>query len=133
MIQQRRLAASLPIPWRDARSRQRVTHSAAQFTAYFLLGLTVVSLLIWLNLLLASKTAALKNQIENVQAQCTLEEQKIAEAMREIASHTSLPRAASYARSHGYTSRPHVVYLSMTEVSPDQSIAAAQGSLVTAQ
>jgi len=126
MIQQRRLATSLPIPWRDARSRRQVTHSAAQFTAYFLLGLTVVSLLIWLNLLLASKTAALKNRIENVQAQCTLEEQKIAEAMREIASHTSLPQMASYARNHGYTFRPRVMYLSMTEGSQEQSIAAAQ-------
>ena len=103
-----------------------MVHSAAQFTCYFLLGLTAVSLLIWFYLFLASKTAALQKRIDSLREQCTIEEQRIAESVRKIASATSIEQAETHAQSRGFTSHPRVVYVNLTEEEQgEQSLAAA--------
>ena len=136
MIQRRPFPSpsSLPFPGQDRRPRQRVIRSAAQFTWYFLLGLTAVSLLIWFSLSLAARTAVLEKRIDNLQEQCRTQEQRNAELVRKIATETSIQQVESYALSQGLTHRPRIVYVSLTEVSlieekpGAQSLAAASGS-----
>lgn len=134
MIQRQPFPSSSLLPWQEHSTRQRVIHSAAQHTWYFLLGLTVVSLLIWLNLFLASETAALRMQIEVVQEKCAAQEQINAELVREIASATSIEQVEAYARNQGFIRSPRILYLALSEeeLGP-QGLAAASGSLTTPQ
>jgi len=104
-----------PLSWRNRRPRQRVIHSAAQVTWCFLLGLSVVSLLIWLNLFLASRTAALEVKIQEIRKQCQEQEWKNTQLMRRVALETNIEQVENYARSHGFTLPPRVEYLALTE------------------
>jgi len=113
MIQRRAFSEPLAFPVQDLRPRQRVIRSSAQVAWYYLLGLVTVSLLVGLNVFLASETAMLKQQIRQVQEQCKKQEQRNAALRRQIALNTNINEVEEYALQQGFVPYPRIVYLDM--------------------
>lgn len=115
MIQRQPFPQPLLFPVQDLRLRQRVIHSAAQATRYYLLALIIMGLLMGFNIFLAGEKAALKQQLIQVQKQCQKQEQRNANLRRQIALSTNIEEVEKYALQQGFIPYPRIVYLDTDE------------------
>jgi len=99
------------LTWQVSRTRMRVVHAGAQYALYFGLGLTVVSMLIGLNVFLASQTVALRSSIRELDVAADQMLFETAELGTWIAGQTSIYEIDLYSATQGYSEADRFLYV----------------------
>jgi len=99
------------LTWQVSRTRMRVVHAGAQYALYFGLGLAVVSMLIGLNVFLASQTTAMRADIRKLTEAADQVLWENADISAYIAEQTSIHQIDLYAIDHGYAEADRFLYV----------------------
>ena len=128
------------LTWQVSRTRMRVVHAGAQYALYFGLGLAVVSMLIGLNVFLASQTMALRADISDLDAAIDETLFETAELGAYLARQTSIYEIDLYAATRGYSEADRFMYVQplstgqpWSSIIPSQHEDAIAGELLTNQ
>jgi hypothetical protein len=99
------------LTWQVSRTRMRVVHAGAQYALYFGLGLAVVSMLIGLNVFLASQTVALRSDIRELEVATDQTLFETTELGAYIAEQTNIYEIDIYTLTHGYSEADRFMYV----------------------